>query len=143
VEEEDEVDIQHRWVLRLGKTDGKFEPWHITEEDFDLDFSTFIHALNLYNAIDEVKDRERAINATEKAEKKVRKEAAKAAEKVAKAEAKAEVKAEKEAVKVALKLAKLEARRAKGKTEVVAEQSVEEPLSQTLGYMEVIKRMGV
>ena len=43
--EEFETDIRARWILRLGKEDGKFEPWY--ETDFARDFETFKYCLLL------------------------------------------------------------------------------------------------
>ena len=43
--EEFETDIRARWILRLGKEDGKFEPWY--ETDFDRDFEAFRLCLTL------------------------------------------------------------------------------------------------
>ena len=47
-EEESGADIRARWILRLGKEDGKFEPWYA--QNFEDDFQTFLHCLNLLKA---------------------------------------------------------------------------------------------
>lgn len=46
--EESGADIKSRWILRLGKEDGKFEPWYATS--FKEDFQTFLHCLYLWRA---------------------------------------------------------------------------------------------
>ena len=46
-EEEMEQGVAERWILRLGKQDGQFEPWHIEPEEFDLHFKGFLDCLNL------------------------------------------------------------------------------------------------
>lgn len=56
-EEEFGVDIQDRWVIRLGKDDGEFEPWHVEAEDFTKDFAGFLLALSLHRTVDDVKQR--------------------------------------------------------------------------------------
>jgi hypothetical protein len=33
--------IKHRFILRLGKEDAKFEPWHLGPETFEMDFDGF------------------------------------------------------------------------------------------------------
>ena len=40
-EEEHNLNIPDRWILRLGKEDGKFEPWHLGSETTDDDFEAF------------------------------------------------------------------------------------------------------
>lgn len=59
-EEEHGVEIEDRWVLRLGKTDGKFEPWHLPESEFDEDFQVFIDCLNLSRGVRMLEERLRA-----------------------------------------------------------------------------------
>jgi hypothetical protein len=109
-EEEFGVNIEDRWVLRLGKDDGKFEPWHIGNEDFELDFQTYLDCLALHRHVRTVRERgqERraSLRAAKKAERDAAKAVAKAAEKEAKAQAKAEAKAHKLAEKEAAKAAK-------------------------------------
>jgi hypothetical protein len=46
-EEETEECITDRWILRLGKQDGQFEPMHIGLEEFDLHFKGFLDCLSL------------------------------------------------------------------------------------------------
>lgn len=47
-QEEFGSDIKARWILRLGKEDGKFEAWY--ETNFDQDFDAFLACLFLYRA---------------------------------------------------------------------------------------------
>lgn len=44
-QEETGKTIQARWILRLGKDDGKFEPWY--ETNFEQDFAGYLACLNL------------------------------------------------------------------------------------------------
>lgn len=46
-EEEMDIDIVDRWILRLGKEDGEFDPWRIGPESFDKDFEAFLRCLQL------------------------------------------------------------------------------------------------
>lgn len=46
-EEENHVDIEDRWIIRLGKEDGEFEPWHLEKHNFSDDFGGFLDALDL------------------------------------------------------------------------------------------------
>jgi hypothetical protein len=79
--EEFKVNIAHRWVIRLGKEDGEFEPWHInSEKDFHADFTAFLDALALTRSIALVKDRLKEI---EDEAKKLRKAAEKASKEAA------------------------------------------------------------
>lgn len=73
--------VQDRWILRLGKDDAEFDPWHAAGAELFLpDFTGFRHALNLsltMKQIDrriwEIRDRRRGF---ERAEKTAAKEAA-------------------------------------------------------------------
>lgn len=93
IEEELGLDVRHRWVIKLGKFDGAFEKWHITEEDFEMDLRCFLACLELTNAaddcVDTLRDRKRAAKAKAKAER----EAAEVAEKMRKAKLRADRKA--------------------------------------------------
>lgn len=71
IEEEDNIEIEDRWVLRLGKTDGKFEPWHLPESEFDEDFQVFIDCLNLSRGVRMLEER---LRAGKKAKKQAEKE---------------------------------------------------------------------
>jgi hypothetical protein len=46
IEEETKQAIRARWILRLGKEDGKFESWY--ETDFEQDFSGYLACLELH-----------------------------------------------------------------------------------------------
>lgn len=77
-QEEYGTTISDRWVIRLGKEDGEFEPWHVSYMDDD--FDAFRHALELKRAlavIDErIKERHNEIKLIRKQEKKEAREAA-------------------------------------------------------------------
>lgn len=90
IEEELGLDITDRWILRLGKEDGEFEPWHLTQEDFHDDLAGFLDALNLCRSI---KLTEEAM----KGQKAERKEIVKELKEAAKLEEKARKKAERDA----------------------------------------------
>ena len=91
--------ITDRWVLRLGKEDGEFDPWHTTADDFQEDLEGFLDALSLTRSVHLTEER-----------MKGQKQAVKEAKKKAKAEAKEQEKAVK---KLAAEAAKQERRRLK------------------------------
>lgn len=75
--EEHGVFITHRWVIRLGKEEAQFEPWHIDSlTDHRMDFEAFRDALALTRSIKAVKLRLKDIEDEAKA---LRKEAKKKA----------------------------------------------------------------
>ncbi len=127
-EEEFGVDIQDRWVLRLGKEDGEFEPWHLEEEDFEDDFAGFIACLELSRIKDGIEARTSQRKAQSKAAKKAAraeaKTAAKAAEKLKKAAEKAEKKVKQLADKVRIQ-AEAKAERARLRALTKAEKEAE------------------
>jgi hypothetical protein len=55
MEEEPATVIKSRWILRLGKEDGKFEPWY--EVNFAQDFAGYLACLNLQRAHKSVEKR--------------------------------------------------------------------------------------
>ena len=126
VEEFPAQKVIDRWVLRLGKEDGEFEPWYLTPEDFADDFSGFLECLALYRKVELVEERMKAqkkvkrdIKKTQKAEEKTKREAEerdrkakekaekKATREIEKARVKAEAKTTRDAEKAAAKAAKL------------------------------------
>lgn len=78
-EEEFGVDIQDRWVIRLGKEDAEFDPWHVEAKHFDSDFKGFLTALSLHRRVRELKGRIKSQADAVKAEKKARDKAAREA----------------------------------------------------------------
>jgi hypothetical protein len=90
-----------RWVLRLGKEDGEFQPWHLSPDTFEEDFTAFTSCLDLKRRVISVEERMRDEKAKIKAAKKIVKAEAKAK---AKAEEKAQKKAERERVKAEAKI---------------------------------------
>lgn len=70
--------IYSRWVIRLGKEDGEFEPWHINT--LSEDWNAFRHALDLNAAVHSIKkrmkDHEAILRSERKAEKKKAREEA-------------------------------------------------------------------
>lgn len=56
-EEEMGVDIKDRWIIRLGKEDGEFEPWHLEEHNFTDDFGGFLDALDLTRRVRRIQER--------------------------------------------------------------------------------------
>jgi hypothetical protein len=107
--------ICDRWVNRLGKEDGEFDPWHLTEEDFQEDLEGFLDCLSLTRSSRLVEERMKGQKATIREAKKVAKAAAKEKEKEDKKIAKA---ADKEAKRVAKETAKMEARKAKAQAKL-------------------------
>lgn len=125
-EEEFGVDVEDRWVLRLGKDDGEFEAWHLPAEDFADDFAGFLACLHLLRIVDSIdvriKGRKQLVKAAKKAARAVQKAAEKAAEKVRKAEEKAAAKLVREAEKARIK-AEAKAERERIKAQVKAEKA--------------------
>ncbi len=56
-EEEFDTQIVDRWILRLGKEDGEFDPWRISPVDFEQDFKAFTYCLELSRIHKAVKNR--------------------------------------------------------------------------------------
>jgi hypothetical protein len=52
--------IPDRWILRLGKEDGKFEPWYIPNEFFEADLNAFLAALQLYRSLKGIEERRKS-----------------------------------------------------------------------------------
>lgn len=71
-EEEHEVKVADRWIIRLGKDDGEFDPWHVEAEDFDEDFGGFLITLALHRRVRDLKARIKAKQNFIKAELKAR-----------------------------------------------------------------------
>lgn len=122
-EEEFGVDIQDRWVIRLGKDDGEFESWHLEEHNFADDFGGFLDALDLTRRVriisSRIAERKAGIAAalkTERAEARRLKDEQEALDR-------AESKAEKQKARIealALKCTKAEKYKAKKKPSCVA-----------------------
>jgi len=53
IEEESGDTIEDRWVIRLGKSDGKFEAWHL-ESGYEEDFRAFLNCLDLTRSVKSV-----------------------------------------------------------------------------------------
>ena len=120
-QEEKNIAIEDRWILRLGKNEeeaGKFEPWHCTSKDFKEDFDGFLTCLALNKFLDSVKERmslqKRGVREAKKEMKAIQKEIDKAAAKVKKEAEKAQKKldraAERERIKQDAKRAREEAK---------------------------------
>jgi hypothetical protein len=69
-QEEHGVTIEDRWVIRLGKEDGQFEPWHLESECYHDDFVAFITCLNLTRSIARIEDRIKARAQDDRASRK-------------------------------------------------------------------------
>ena len=61
-QEEFNYQIQDRWILRLGKEDGEFDPWHLGINDQDRDFQGFLTCLELTRTMKDLKARMREIH---------------------------------------------------------------------------------
>jgi hypothetical protein len=58
IQEESGRTIEDRWIIRLGKEDAEFDPWHVSgKELFDQDFQGFLNALALYRSVHKIEDR--------------------------------------------------------------------------------------
>lgn len=109
-EEHPELKIEDTWILRLGKSDeeaGKFEPWHMTPDEYEEDFKGYLACLSLTRVVDSVEERMKSQKSTIRAVKKEQRETAKAIakeqEKLQKALDKAAAKTKREAEKLAIK----------------------------------------
>jgi hypothetical protein len=93
--------VTDRWVIRLGKDDGKFEPWHYEWEDFEKHFQCFKDALALARSVRGIEAQIKERKDVARAENKRVREAAKRLkeEEIAteRAEKKAKAKADREA----------------------------------------------
>lgn len=58
--EEHGTPYQERWIIRLGKEDGEFEPWHLGPEEFEHDWYAYLCCLMLTRAIKTVSERQTA-----------------------------------------------------------------------------------
>jgi len=57
-EEETGEKIEDRWVIRLGKEDAEFDPWHVEgRELYETDFRGFVRALALSRSVEEISQR--------------------------------------------------------------------------------------
>ena len=106
-----DLKIEDVFILRLGKNEeeaGKFEPWHLTDEDQGWCFAGFLACLELTRQVDaaqeNIKGRRKVIRSVKKEQRETAKAIAKEKAKVEKALAKAEAKRirdiEKERVKM-------------------------------------------
>lgn len=104
-QEEFEIPIDDRWIIRLGKEDGEFETWFLDSSTFTADFEAFRYALYLSRSMDTLQTRMKIKyefkRSEEKKAKKEVKEVMKAEEKAAKASAKQAFAMKKEAEKQA------------------------------------------
>lgn len=93
--------VRDRWIIRLGKEDAEFDPWHAPVEDFRYDFSTFTTALELKRRHEatqkRVRDRMAQTREDIRAERRAAKEAAEKAEKERKAQEREKARQEREA----------------------------------------------
>jgi hypothetical protein len=93
-EEEHGVDIEDRWVIRLGKDDAAFDPWHLDKTNFPSDFGGFVMCLDLTRRVEQLKKRiadvKAGIRAAYREERRIAREAKDALLVKERAEAKAE-----------------------------------------------------
>lgn len=112
--------IHDRWVCRLGKADGEFDPWHTTAEDFQEDMEGFLDALNLTRSVRLINERMKGQKKSIKQAKQLAKELAKEKEKADKKAAKAAEREQKRVLKELEKIQKkLDKALAKGKKDDV------------------------
>ena len=71
IEEETGEQIEDRWIIRLGKEDGEFDPWYFSgRELFQQDLDGFLNALNLYKSVQNIETRISDIKDAKRARKK-------------------------------------------------------------------------
>ena len=104
------LNIEDIWILRLGKSEeeaGRFEPWHLTPDEYEEDFQGFLACLNLTRLADSIEERMKSQKNTIRSVKKEQRETEKALkkeqEKLQKALDKAAAKLAKEADKLRIK----------------------------------------
>jgi hypothetical protein len=119
-QEEFSVDIDERWVLRLGNEDGEFDPWRLTATDFQEDIEGFLDCLSLTRSVKLVKERMQGQKTAMRAIKKLAKDTAKEQEKADKKAAKL---AEREDKRLAKETAKIEGRMAKAQAKLDAKRA--------------------
>lgn len=78
-EEFPEKKILHRFLIKLGKEDGKFASWHLGTETQDQDFQAFLTCLDLVRCMRALKDRMDAVADAQKEYERTQKQAAKEA----------------------------------------------------------------
>jgi hypothetical protein len=82
-----------RWIIRLGKEDGEFDPWYLPPETFDSDFGGFVMCLDLTRRVEQLKQRiadvKAGIRAAYREERRIAREAKDALLAKERAEAKA------------------------------------------------------
>lgn len=100
-----------RWVIRLGKENGEFDPWHMGKDDFETDFEGFKLCLKLSRNVETVEARMKAKLDIEKAEIKAEKKAAKQAKDTLIAEDKAKTRLARQEARIEANKAKDEAKR--------------------------------
>lgn len=80
MEEFPDLKILDTWILRLGKSEeeaGKFEPWHMTPDEFEEDFQGYLACLRLTRLVDSVEERMKGQKSSIRAIKKEQRETAK------------------------------------------------------------------
>lgn len=104
------LNIEDIWILRLGKSEeeaGRFEPWHLTPDEYEEDFQGFLACLNLTRLADSIEERMKSqkntICSVKKEQRETEKALKKEQEKLQKALDKAAAKLAKEADKMRIK----------------------------------------
>ena len=144
MQEEHNLPIESRWVLRLGKSDeeaGRFEPWFLSNEDFKTDLDAFLACLSLTRLVGSVEARMKTqkgrIRAVKKEQRTTAKALKKEQEKLQKAIDKAAAKVEREAAKVRIK-AEAKAERERLKAEKKSSKAPENCFAYTPNLEEAV-----
>jgi hypothetical protein len=143
------LNIEDIWILRLGKSEeeaGKFEPWHLTPDEYEEDFQGFLACLRLTRLADSIEERMKNQKSTIRAVKKEQRETAKALkkeqEKLQKALDKAAAKVAKEAEKLRIKAeAKAERERLKAAKKAGAQCTSTSTTTKSLTVVSVAKSL--
>jgi hypothetical protein len=143
------LNIEDIWILRLGKSEeeaGKFEPWHLTPDEYEEDFQGFLACLRLTRLADSIEERMKNQKSTIRAVKKEQRETAKALkkeqEKLQKALDKAAAKVAKEAEKLRIKAeAKAERERLKAEKKAGAQCTSTSTTTKSLTVVSVAKSL--
>ena len=68
-EEESGNSVEDRWIIRLGKENGKVEPWHLEKKDYEEDLDAFLSALDLFNSVKSINERMKNMKDSKKEKK--------------------------------------------------------------------------
>jgi hypothetical protein len=70
-QEETGEEVEDRWVIRLDKVSGEFDPWYLSGKQlFEQDLAGFLNALALYKSVHQIENRIDEVKAQKRAREK-------------------------------------------------------------------------